>query len=64
MSPTVTNGKVTPYSLPVAGLMLLGPLLPLQPPMTLEQMTKYRSVSNPLPGPIMVSHQPGFVSPG
>ena len=40
MSPTVTTGKSRPYSLPVAGLMLMGPVLPLQPPMTLEQMTK------------------------
>jgi len=33
---------------------------PLQPPMTLEQTTKYLSVSMALPGPIMLSHQPSF----
>ena len=36
---------------------------PLQPPSTLEQMTKYLSVSKALPGPIMLSHQPGLLSP-
>ena len=40
MSATVTTGKCSPYSVPVAGLMQLGPVLPLQPPMTFEQMTK------------------------
>ena len=32
---------------------------PLQPPITLEQMTKYLSVSSALPGPMSMSHQPG-----
>jgi len=32
--------------------------VPRQPPRMLEQITKYLSVSNPLPGPIMLSHQP------
>ena len=36
---------------------------PLHPPSTLEQMTKYLSVSKALPGPIMLSHQPGLLSP-
>ena len=40
-----------------------GPVVPLQPPRTFEQMTKYLSVSKPLPGPIISSHQPGFSSP-
>ena len=39
-------------------------MVPLQPPRTFEQMTKYRSVSMGLPGPIMVSHQPGLRSSG
>ena len=30
----------------------------------LEQMTKYLSVSMPLPGPTMISHQPGLASSG
>ena len=34
--------------------------MPWQPPSTLEQMMKYWSVSNALPGPIMLSHQPGL----
>ena len=45
---------------PVAGLIEPGPVVPRQPPSTLEQMTKYLSVSNALPGPIMLSHQPGL----
>ena len=32
----------------------------MQPPTTLAQMTKKRSVSIGLPGPTMVSHQPGL----
>ena len=32
----------------------------MQPPSTLTQMTKKRSVSNGRPGPTMVSHQPGW----
>jgi hypothetical protein len=31
----------------------------MQPPMTLAQMTKKRSVSIGLPGPIREIHQPG-----
>ena len=38
-------------------------MLPLHPPITLEQMTKYLSVSKALPGPIIASHQPGLSSP-
>ena len=40
--------------------MLAGPVEPMQPPSTLGQMTKKRSVSMGLPGPTMVSHQPGL----
>jgi hypothetical protein len=32
----------------------------MQPPSTLEQMTKKRSVSIGLPGPTIDSHQPGL----
>ena len=37
-----------------------GPVEPMQPPSTLGQMTKKRLVSIGLPGPTMVSHQPGL----
>jgi len=32
----------------------------MHPPMTLVQITKKRSVSIGLPGPTMMSHQPGL----
>ena len=38
--------------------------VPRQPPITFAQMTKKRSVSIGLPGPTMVSHQPGFFVTG
>ena len=37
-----------------------GPVLPMQPPTTLAQITKKRSVSIGLPGPTMIVHQPGL----
>ncbi len=40
MSPMVIIGKSVPYGRPVAGSSLAGPVEPLQPPMTLLQMTK------------------------
>ncbi len=40
-----------------------GPVEPLQPPITLEQITKYLPVSNALPGPMYASHHPGYSSP-
>jgi hypothetical protein len=46
------------YGQPVAGLSDPGPVVPRHPPSTLEQITKYMFVSNALPGPIMLSHQP------
>ena len=64
MSGTVTTGNRNPYSLPVAGSMDPGPELPEHPPMTFEQIMKYFSVSNARPGPTIMSHQPGFLSPG
>jgi hypothetical protein len=47
-----------PKGLHVLGLVEDGPVEPLHPPMTLEQITKYLFVSNPLPGPIKLPHQP------
>jgi hypothetical protein len=35
-------------------------VVPMQPPTTLAQRTKKRSVSIGRPGPTMVSHQPGL----
>ena len=56
----VMTGKSSPHGWPVSGLMLAGPVEPMQPPRMLAQMTKKRLVSIGLPGPIMVSHQPGL----
>ncbi len=56
-SRTVNSGKSSPYGSPVAGLIELGPDVPLQPPSRFAQMTWKRSVSTTLPGPISVSHQ-------
>ncbi len=55
------TGNFAPYGFPVAGLVDAGPVEPLHPPMTFEQITKYRSVSSALPGPMTASHQPGFL---
>jgi len=41
-----------------------GPVEPLQLPIILEQIIKYLFVSKGFPGPTIVSHQPGFLSPG
>ncbi len=60
MSPIVITGNDIAYGQPVSGLIDAGPVVPRHPPSTLEQMTKYLSVSNALPGPIMLSHQPGL----
>ena len=40
MSRMVTTGKSSPHAVPVAGLSEAGPVVPRQPPSTLEQMTK------------------------
>jgi hypothetical protein len=40
MSRTVITGKSSPHGLPVLGLVEAGPLVPMQPPTTLGQMTK------------------------
>ncbi len=62
-SPMSRSGKSSPYAWPVAGSMLDGPVVPWQPPRRLAQITYRRSVSSGRPGPIMLSHQPGRVSP-
>ena len=40
MSAMVMMGKLVPKRSPVAGSMLAGPVVPLQPPSTLAQITK------------------------
>src|SRR5579871_5054327 len=60
MSPIVITGNDMAYGQPVAGFTDAGPVVPRHPPKTLEQITKYLFVSNALPGPIMLSHQPGL----
>lgn len=40
-----------------------GPVVPEHPPKTLDAITKYLLVSKALPGPINISHHPGFLSP-
>src|ERR1700678_2334670 len=60
MSGMVMIGKSSPHNLPVAGLGEAGPVEPMQPPITFEQMMKYLSVSSGRPEPTMVSHQPGL----
>jgi len=56
----VITGNDMVYGQPVAGLSDPGPVVPRHPPSTLEQITKYMFASNALPGPIMLSHQPGL----
>jgi hypothetical protein len=56
----VITGNDIAYGQPVAELIEAGPVLPRHPPSTFEQITKYLLVSNALPGPIMLSHQPGL----
>src|SRR5262249_47298627 len=51
MSRTVMTGKSRPQGMLVAGLVEAGPEVPMQPPTTFGQMTKYRSVSIGLPAP-------------
>ena len=57
-SSTVSTGKAAPQGLPVAGLMLAGPVEPKQEPRLLTPITKNTLVSTGLPGPTMLSHQP------
>src|SRR5712691_4899176 len=58
MSDTVMTGKSVAYGRRVRGSTLFGPVEPRQLPMRFVQITKYRSVSNALVGPIIPSHQP------
>ena len=60
MSWIVTGGKSVPHGPPPSSRRLRGPVEPMQPPSTLAQMTKYRSVSTGLPGPTTMSHQPSL----
>ena len=55
----MNSGKRRPYGRPVAGSIDDGPVVPWQPPSRLAQITKKRSVSTGLPGPMRLSHQPG-----
>src|SRR6056297_908526 len=55
----VSSGNFSRHGWLVAGLMLAGPVEPLQEPSEFTHNTKCRSVSIGLPAPIMVSHQPG-----
>lgn len=63
MSKIEMTGKRVPYGSPSPswpeGMMLIGPVLPKQPPRALTQITKNLSVFKALPGPINFSHQPG-----
>src|ERR1017187_5310766 len=60
ISPIVITGNAIAYGQPVDGLIDEGPVVPLHPPNTFVQTTKYLFVSNALCGPIMLSHQPGL----
>ncbi|MEI9885353.1 MAG: hypothetical protein WDN08_02445 [Rhizomicrobium sp.] len=44
----------------MAAQISAGPVVPMQPPSTLAQITKKRSVSIGRPGPTIVFHQPGL----
>ncbi|MNI52737.1 hypothetical protein D3C73_1075400 [compost metagenome] len=57
-SSTVNTGNAAPQGLPVAGLMLAGPVEPKHEPRLLTPITKKILVSTGLPGPTMLSHQP------
>jgi hypothetical protein len=59
-SSTVTSGKPAPYGWPGRAVDRRGPVEPWQPPRLFTPITKKRSVSIALPGPIMLSHQPTF----
>ena len=63
MSLMVITGKSSPYGFLVSWFIDDGPVEPLHPPITFEHIMKYLSVSRHLPGPMIISHQPGFVSP-
>ncbi len=60
MSRIVSTGKSSAQGSPVAGLISLGPVVPMQPPTTVAQIRKYRSLSSTSPGPTIVVHHPGL----
>ena len=60
MSRMVMLGNSVPHNPLPSGFGSAGPEEPMQPPSTLAQMTKYRSVSIGRPGPTTASHQPGL----
>ena len=53
--------RARPYGLPVERSTDPGPVEPWQPPMLFTPITKKRSVSIGLPGPMRLSHQPIFL---
>ena len=53
-----SSGNRNPYARPVEGSIELGPVVPWQPPSRFAEMTKNRSVSSGLPGPMIDAHQP------
>ena len=55
-------GRELKQGVPVAGFGSAGPVEPKQEPRLLTPMTKKRSVSSGLPGPIRLSHQPSLRS--
>ena len=57
---TIT-GKVVPNILLVSGLISFGPKLPMHPPKTLAQITKYLLVSIAFPGPTANVHHPSLL---
>ena len=60
MSLIVITGKVVPNNSLVSGFISFGPKLPMHPPKTFTQITKYLSVSIAFPGPTAVIHHPSF----
>ena len=60
MSRMVITGKARPQGWPVSGLIEDGPVEPLQPPNTLDEMMKCRAGSSGRPGPTIWVHQPGL----
>ena len=60
MSAMVIIGNARPYGCPVAGLAEDGPVDPMQPPITLAQMMKWRFGSSGRPGPTTRVHHPGL----
>ena len=64
MSPIVITGNLSPYGFFVVGFVEDGPVVPIQPPKTLLQITKKILVSITFPGPTSIFHQPLFLVSG